>query len=162
MPTYEFPIVGAEKLRKQLAALGPRIAKKVIRQSLRQAGKIVQTEAKSNAPVDTGRLRKSIRVRAFKRSRKERIGINVQTNSTNNVFKGKTFYGGFLEYGFRRGKRSNEIKRAQKNGRTLAGDLRQQVPSRPFMKPAFESKKEQAGKMAVDLLRAGVEREASR
>lgn len=160
MPTYDFPIEGATKLRKKLFALGPRIAKKVLRESIRPAAKLIQADAKSNVAVDTGALRKSIKVRALKRSR-SRVGMTVTTNSTDNMFKGKTFYGGFLEYGHRHGKRTNEIKRAQKK-KAPAADLRPLVPARPFMKPAFDSNRDRAGQMIIANIRAGVEREASR
>jgi HK97 gp10 family phage protein len=161
MPVYQFPIEGAKQLDKKLIALGPRIAKKVVRQAIRPAAKGIQRTAQANAPVDTGALKKSIKVRALKRSR-TRIGITVATNSSDNLFKGKEFYGGLLEFGFRRGKRTNAIKQAQKKGKVLESDNRPLVPPRPFMKPAFDSNRDRAGQMIVDNLRSGIEREASR
>lgn len=157
MATYNFPIEGADQLRKKLLALEPRIAKKVVRQAVRPAAKLIQDAAKANVAVDTGKLKRSLKVRSLKRSR-NRIGVQVSTNSTDNLFKGNTFYGGFLEYGHRLGKRTNAQKRKGYKG----PDSRKMVPAKPFMKPAFEAKKNEAGQMIVDLLRAGVEREASK
>ena len=160
MPTYQFPIEGAAKVRKQLESLGPRVAKNVLRQAIRPAAKLIQGTAKSLVDVDKGNLKKSIKVRSLKRSR-TRVGMTIATSASDNLFKGKTFYGGFLEYGYRRGKRTNEIKRAQKKKKSVA-DSRPEVPPRPFMKPAFDAKRDKAGAMIVTGIRTGIEREASK
>lgn len=157
MPEYKFPITGAKELNRKLMSLAPRIAKKVIRQAVRPAAKLIQSAAKSFVAVDTGALKKSIKVRALKRSQ-TRIGMTVATNAGDNFFKGRTFYGGFLEFGFRRGKRSGALRDYIK---ATGEDPRGEVPPRPFMKKAFEAQRDQAGAMIVSILRAGIEREAS-
>jgi HK97 gp10 family phage protein len=90
-------IRGLGKLTRQLRKLEPKNARKAIRKAARAAAKPVQIKAKDLAPVDTGLLRKEIKVRAVKRSR-QRIGVRVTIGNRN--FVGDTFYGGFQEFGW--------------------------------------------------------------
>ena len=57
-----FQIVGFEELDKALAELEPRLRKKHMGRALRESAKIIQKDMKARAPVDTGNLRKWIRV----------------------------------------------------------------------------------------------------
>jgi HK97 gp10 family phage protein len=98
MPAKPFAIdvIGAPELKAVLAALEPKVAKKLTRQAMRKAQKIVLADAKRLVPVDTGQLKKSLSIRALKRSR-SRFGVSVQTKE--GLFKGEQFYGGFIELG---------------------------------------------------------------
>lgn len=87
--SVQISISGDKALIKSLKALPKLVARRCLRQAMRPAMKIVRDEAKQNAPVDTGLTKKSIKVRAMRRSTKF-IGIDVQIG---------TFYGSFLEYG---------------------------------------------------------------
>lgn len=93
---FAIDVVGAPELKAQLAALEPKVAKKLTRKAMREAQKIVLADAKRLVPVDTGQLRKSLAIRALKRSR-SRFGVSVQTKE--GLFKGEQFYGGFIELG---------------------------------------------------------------
>ena len=127
---------GGKALERKLKTLPTRVRNKVVRTALRDGAKIVQAETKSLAPVQTGLLKKSLKVRAMKR-KKGRIGINVQMGAGD--YKGETFYGAFVEYGHKLGKRTNGIKRAQKKGAAV-GDSRPMVPGQHFMERAFDNK----------------------
>lgn len=63
-------VTGHRKIDRKLRGLEPKVAKKVIRQSFRRNMKPVLTEAKALSPVDTGAMRKAMKLRAGKRSRK--------------------------------------------------------------------------------------------
>lgn len=67
----EFVLEGADELRAKLRKLddGAEI-RKLIRQSIRTAAKPVLRLARALAPVDTGRLRRSIKLRSGRRSKK--------------------------------------------------------------------------------------------
>lgn len=97
--TFSIDVVGAPELKAQLAALEGRIAKKLTRQAMRKAQKIVLADAKRRVPVDTGALKKSLKVRALRRSR-SRFGVEIRTGE--GLFVGKTFYDGFIELGTKR------------------------------------------------------------
>lgn len=97
-------VTGDKALDRKLASLEPRVQKKVGRKGLRAAGKLIQKHAKSNLSrnqnVDTGELRRGIRVRAAKRSRK-RIGVEIMTTERREgrTVEGKRFGGAQLETG---------------------------------------------------------------
>lgn len=173
---------GGKALEKKLKELPKGIRNKVIRQSLRAGAKIVHTETKAQAPVDSGLLKSALKVRAAKRSRK-RIAVNVQTKDGD--YKGETFYGAFVTYGHRLGKRSASVNRSQKvlsearrgrgtgRGGTrtvnvllaaqgLQGDTRKAVPANNFMERAFNTKSQQAANVIEQTMKAGIEREASK
>lgn len=61
---------GMGRLMKQLDKLGKTSAKRVMRRALREGAKVSERAIKAAAPVDTGALRRSYRVRAAKRSRR--------------------------------------------------------------------------------------------
>lgn len=77
-------------------------AKKALRNGLRAGAKITTAAARAVAPVRTGQLRRAIRTKAAKRSRRY---IGVKTMIGEGYFKGETFYGAFVEFGWKTGKR---------------------------------------------------------
>ena len=64
MPEFSMKLEGAEELLRKLRKLELKTGKKVLNKGLRAGAKIVQVATKARAPVDTGRLRRSIVVRA--------------------------------------------------------------------------------------------------
>ena len=102
-------IVGLEELERAFLMLPAAVAKKAIRQNLRAGAKIVLAQAKENAPVDSGDLKRSLKVRAGKRSRNT-ISIRVATGK--DWFKGDTFYGAFVEFGTKRMEAQHYVQRA--------------------------------------------------
>ena len=108
---------GGDKLLVKLARLTSAEAKKVIRKALREGARPVQQKAKASVPVNTGALRKSVKIRAGKRTRKQEVSIWVGTGDQDNLFTGKTFYGGMIEYGTNK------------------------MAAQPFMRPAWDTTK---------------------
>jgi hypothetical protein len=76
--TYFF--VGAGALAKKLEGLTSNETKAVIRGGAREALKPIQRQAQLDAPKETGTLRKNIKIRSLKRSRR-RIGARVTIQS---------------------------------------------------------------------------------
>jgi HK97 gp10 family phage protein len=119
-------IDGMEQLEAQFKKLERTVAAKIMRRALREGAKPIAAQVAENAKIshddipDTGALAESITVRAGKR-RKGRVSFVVQTRAGD--FKGHTFYGGFLEYGWKTGKRRDAFARRQKR---IAGELRRQ------------------------------------
>jgi HK97 gp10 family phage protein len=144
--TGAISIVGMDGLLASLRGLaGDKIAKAALRKALRAAAKPIQKQGVANAPVrqepypagtknrSPGTLRKNIKVRAMRRSRKG-IGIMVSSSGQKNVFAGDAYYGGFLEYG------------------TAT------ISPRPFMRPAFDSKKDVAKLSAIEVMQTEIEK----
>ncbi len=110
-------ITGDKQLEKVFDQFEVNLRKKIARKAIRKAAKPVRDTAIARAPVDTGLLKKSIKVRAMKRSRKNKHTVAVRVVTGEGFFKGEAFYGGFLEYGTTR------------------------MRARPFMRPAHDENK---------------------
>lgn len=94
-------ITGVAELDAKLATMTERHQNKLIRRAARVIAKDVRDSAQDHAPVQYGTLEDSIRVRAMRRSRKNKdvVGLRVITSDSDSLFAGETFYGGFQEYG---------------------------------------------------------------
>ncbi len=126
-------ITGIKEIDRAFKQLEPKLARKVIRQSIRAALKPVASEVKADSPVATGLLRSAIKVRAGKRARNS---ISLVVIIGEGDFKGETFYGAFQEYGTSR------------------------QPGKHYMRRAFDTKAEAARAQIEELIKAGIEREA--
>lgn len=104
--TKSVVLVGHTKLDRMLSRLSRGEGREAIRKSARPALRPVQAEAKRLAPYESGQLEGHITIRAMRRSRK-RFGYRV----TCGEFEGDTFYGGFLEWGWKTGKRGSANRR---------------------------------------------------
>jgi HK97 gp10 family phage protein len=149
-------ITGLKELDRQLGELPKALGKKIVRKAVREAARPVLADAKAAVPVDSGDLKKSLKLKAFKRSRKRPGTFGIQVCTRSGWFQGKQFYGGMVEFGHKVGKRTNRIKRLQKAaartkrvtaGRLLARvalllvDRRQNVKAYPFLGPAGKKNK---------------------
>lgn len=113
------------KLGKALGASDKQIGKaraRVIRKS--------EQELKKSGSRYPGQLRDSIKVRAMK-SKKGRVGVVVQTREGD--YRGKTFYGAFIEYG------------------------RKGMPAQPYMRPAFDTRKSDSFQILFNEIKNGVQ-----
>jgi len=90
-----FEMTGLDKFQKKLMSMEKNLQHKVVRTALREEMKEFQSDAKAYAPKDDGQIKKNIKVRASKRSRKS-IGINVSLHK--DTFK-DNYYGAFQEFG---------------------------------------------------------------
>jgi HK97 gp10 family phage protein len=143
-----FTLSGVEAILKRLRTLEPKVAKKVLRQALRKGAKRVQARVKQLAPSGpSGQVRRAIKVRAGKRSRKGTIRVNVQIGKGD--FQGTTFYGAFTEYGT---KRSGTGHKGQ---RRMNGQKGQH-----FMERAFQQEEGPTRNLIISEIQAGIEREA--
>lgn len=133
-------VLGIPEIDKQLKKLGPQISKKIIRKGMRPAQKIIRDQAKMYCPVDYGDLEDSIKVTAGKRTRKS-INIHVSTSGSDNIFTGDTYYAGFVEWGC---------------------PDRPEYPAQPFLRPAFDSKKDEAKAFAEKRILELAEEELSK
>jgi HK97 gp10 family phage protein len=150
-------VEGGAALARKLKALGPKIAKKVCRKALRAGAKIILQEAKNRVPVRTGKLKKSLKVRAQKRKRKDSIGVTVQTNDGN--FTGETYYGGPVEFGFEQvpavmGRDGKFYSKPRGTQPTVKRE------GKRFMQGAFDAKKDTAVRAIARETGDGIERVA--
>ena len=128
-------ITGSKELNRRLNALGGEKAKQFHRKAIREAARPVLQEAKATAPVKSGALRDSLTIRALKKSR---TSSGVRVTQKSGFYKGKTFYGGFLEFGWMPGKRQ------RKSITRLSVSDRRKIPGRWFMRQAGETRRSEA------------------
>lgn len=97
----EFSVTGVKELDAVMKEFTPAVQKQILRSATRQAAKPVMELARAWAPHETGALERSIKVRALKRSRKNKdtVGARVVTSESDNLFQGDQFYGAFQEFG---------------------------------------------------------------
>ena len=138
-----FEIKGVDDLVKALKRLDFAVEKKLLKDAMRQAGQPVLAAAKQLCPVDTGRLRESLKLSVSARKGK---GVFVYIKIGTGDFKGKTFYGPMVELGHFLGSRK-------------LGNKRTVIAPRPFLRPAFDAHREEAVRIAGEVLKEGVSRE---
>lgn len=128
----EFVISGGDALAAALAEVGKAMEKKILARAMRDAAKPILADAKRRAPVLTGQLRKSLKIRSISRNRKKgQVGVVIST--AKGFFKGDEFYGAFHEFGTKK------------------------MPARPFIRPAFEANKARAVKIVGEAIKLGLE-----
>lgn len=137
---------GFKEMGDAMRELGPRVAKNTLRRAVSSGAAVIRNEAKSRAPVATGEMQRDIMV---KRER----DTKGQMSATYSVFvrsgrksrlSGKTrdvqkdsFYWRFVEFGTSK------------------------MPARPFIRPAFEAKKDVAVSTIGEALAAGIQKAAA-
>lgn len=151
-----FQITGLKPAIKALKTLDAKVAKKVLRQSMRKALKPMQQAVKAEAPVRTGALKRAIKVRAGKRKRGQ---VSVVVAASSKDFTGKTFYASIIEYGS--GKHSTRQRTTKKRNRKRKTNFEGHRPN-PFMLRGFEKTKNAVRDDAIKLILAGVEKEAAK
>lgn len=136
---------GDRATKRALMKLTPRLRRRVLAKATRDAMRPTLKQAKANAPrrktrkgaaVKGGQLRKSLKLRAMKRSR-VKVGAYVAT--AGGWFKGRQFYGAFQEFGWKAGKRGS--------------DNRTEIEGRHFAEQAYKSERRGALRLFTDLVR---------
>lgn len=98
-----FSVYGDKQIMLRLKGVIPRLRRKVLMQSSREAMKPLLGAAKKRSPHKSGTLRKSLKMRAMKRNRRGLIGVHISTSDK--WFGGDEFYGAFQEFGWNTGRR---------------------------------------------------------
>lgn len=96
--------------------------------ALKKAGELIVEEAKNNVPFRKGKLKEGLKVSGVRKKNGNKFVLAGIQKGDNS----KIFYGKFLEFG------TSKMK------------------ARPFMGPAYESKKEEAKEVIKDELRKGL------
>lgn len=127
-------VTGLKELQKALAELPQGIARNVLRGAVNAGATVIKAEAKVRAPALTGILKRSL----YQKQIREKSNLLLQTffvgvrqgRSSKKTKKGvlDAFYARFVEFGTSK------------------------MPAHPFMRPAFEAKKEAAVQAIKDYL----------
>jgi HK97 gp10 family phage protein len=129
----EIIVKGLSDLQKQLSTLAPRLQANVMRSALRAGANVIKEEAKANVPVDSGLLRKGLKVST--RSRRGVVTASVKATGKH------SYIARWIEYGTA----AHEI--VSKNGKSLLFNgkfvdkvMHPGTSPKPFLRPALESK----------------------
>jgi len=123
-------VEGGDKLARKLQVLEETVAREHMRESILAGAEIVRAEAARLAPVRTGTLANDLQKEVVKQT-KTRVEVKVGPGK-------KGWYGRLVEEGHA------IVVNGQKVG---------DVPPKPFLRPAFDAKLEEAEQAAVDELR---------
>lgn len=158
-------IKGLAELDKVLRDLPGKLARNVVRGSLRAAATVVADEARVRAPVRTGGLRESIRVSTRVVHGVPQAKVVAGTKSGKKTKGGHdVFYAHMIEGGTAAHTIEPKNRRALKLGgffedeQFVASAEHPGFPARPFMRPAMDAKFRQAVLAARDYAYARLER----
>lgn len=105
-------IEGLEQLISKLNSLPDKLEKKVVRTAVRKGAILIRNKAREKAPIGTGTLKKSIKIRS---NRAGNGVVSFKIGPTNDKKKGTDiFYGRFQEFGTSK------------------------MPAHPYMRPAYD------------------------
>jgi HK97 gp10 family phage protein len=131
-------IRGVDEIARAFRELPKTAAKKVIRQGVRAAARVALAQARTTVPVRTGALKRDLKVRAAPEKLRRRGIIALDVLMGEGDYKGRSFYGSFVEYG------------------TI-----EQPPQR-FMERALTASEGPARARAAAVIREGIPKEAAR
>lgn len=135
-------VVGLAEVENALKGMGRKLATREAGNALRAGARIIRDEARKNAPVLSGALKKSLIVRTG-RSRGD--WKNVIVGVGKKWFVGDQFYAAFLEFGWKHGSRKR-------------GDARKQIPGRHYVESAYKTQRQRALRAVTDYLVAAIRR----
>ena len=127
MPRISITVTGDKALNRKLRRLAGPEQKRAVKAAAKVSLKPLLEEVKRTTPKRTGNLRKLIKIRAMARSRRMTgYRVTAAQAGKKGAFTGDAFYGGFLEYGWKTGKRGSPGRR--------------RIPGRFWMKKAAKRK----------------------
>ncbi len=146
-----------EQLAADLEKLPQQVQQKILRPAMKAAAAPMLARAKELCPVKTGRLRDSLHLSV----RKTKFGVNAFIEIGPGHFRGRTFYGPMVELGHKlvphkdqRGV-TDEVSRAVRH-------VNKTVAPRPFLRPAFDTGKDAAAKLAQEQITAAIAQEMTK
>lgn len=97
-----FKLLRIREIVRRLDQVEQKLERKILRKAAREAARPIRAKAESHAPVRTGRLKRSIKIRASRRSRRT-FGVNVWTGTREELDidpEATGYYPMSIEYGF--------------------------------------------------------------
>jgi HK97 gp10 family phage protein len=145
---------GNKELEKKLLELDSKVAKKIVRQAVRDAAQIMQKEIQQNARSFVGGKMGSLMaqntvVRAFKKQRKGAYGVSTKFSADVPEFVGNTAEGKryFIPVAIEYGHATPG----------LGGTGDKTVPAIPFVRTAFDMKQDECLKVIENEVEEGIE-----
>lgn len=150
-----YSIEGGKQVEEALKALGSKVAKSISNKALRQGANILKEEMKAQVPVRSGALKKSIKVKknSFDRDTKAQTYTIGPTGKV-------AFIARFIEYGTSTHKikvGKMRVLANSKSGQIFGKEINHPgLKPKPFIRPAFDSKKGTAVDKVTEVIRSEV------
>lgn len=133
----ESTIIGGRQLAEFLQQLPVKIEKNIMRAALRAGAAVIREEAKTQVPVDSGALRRSLKVSTS--TKRGRITAKLKVGGT------LAPHAHLVEFGTK----PHKIKPKRQQALSFGGVVAREVDHpgarpRPFMRPAFDSHSSEA------------------
>lgn len=142
MSDFEIKVTGLKETQKALYAFSQQLGDRVVVKALTNGARLMQRQAKANAPVRTGNLRRGIVVKKSKiyngKRTLNKLGVFLTLRKGKKYGPRDAYYGVFQEGGW-----------TDRAGKKHAG--------RKFMESAFTTTKERAADLIVRSAKAGAE-----
>jgi HK97 gp10 family phage protein len=134
-------VEGLKELEKKMISLGPKISLKALRSSLAAGAKVIKQDAMARVPVKTGTLRKSLYIKRLTKPNPyaERYILGARHGKKMQKRNLDAYYWSWIEFGHK-----------DRSGKA--------VDPRPFIRPAFESRKIQAMDTIKQVLKTKIEK----
>jgi len=142
----EVKIDGLQELRAALLRLPDQLQTNVLQKALTGAANVIVADARIKAPKDTGTLQRAIfQGKSRKSTRTLAVRqIGVRSGKRERKRGRDAFYWRFIEFGHGEIKLKKDKGSLGRPGIGFFGKIVRAQPARPFLRPAFESKKLQA------------------
>lgn len=154
----EFKLDGAKELDELLKQLPANVARRVSANALRAAGRDMRDEMKRQVPVETGDLKRSIKVITAKAAGRDKRNVRV------GVFGKEVPLAHLVEFGSAAHKIATKVKRVLFDagaGKFFGREVSHPgTPARPFIRPAADAQAGRAVETIGKVLAEGIEREA--
>lgn len=98
-PLVEMRLTGVEELDALFLSLPDAMQKKALRPACRQVAAMVLADARARVRVKSGFLQSQLIVKPKRRSRRYPQTVGTTVGFKDDLFKGDTYYAGFLEFG---------------------------------------------------------------
>ena len=131
MDSVTVEIKGLKEVNRALKVLPERVQKNILTAGVRAVASDFAKSAKRLAPVDSGDLKKSIKVKKRRSKNRSYVRFTVGVDKT----KFHVFYGHMIEFGTAN------------------------IPAQPFMRPAFEQNKHSAVQKITHKIRQRLDKE---
>lgn len=158
-------IEGKSAIAKKLKRLSGKVAGSIARRSGAAGARVIRNEARRLVPEDSGTLKKAINVRTKQFRNRSGFHFYIAVDRGGSV-KNDGWYAHFIEYGTQ----PHQVipKAAQALKLSASGDVVRNIANhpgtraQPFMRPAFESKADNAVRVIGDKLWDNIRKESAR
>ncbi|HBF4428992.1 HK97-gp10 family putative phage morphogenesis protein [Clostridioides difficile] len=144
--SVEITTEGFDAILSKIESMG-KSGDKLLNEAVKAGGNVILQDALPRVSKRSGKLKDGLKVSGVKKKGGTKyvlVGITKEDNS-------KIFYGKFLELGA--SAHQIPIKKGKKKGRIINHPG---VSSKPFLAPAYESKKDEAKNVMKEILKRGL------